>query len=58
MKTVSEGQYFMTIHVEIAKLGCPGPCREYVRYLEIVKNPGQKDGFGGIQKMVRHWKSQ
>ena len=25
-----EGQYFMTIHdVEMAKLGCPGPCREY-----------------------------
>ena len=30
MKTVSEGQYFVTIHdVEMAKLGCPGLCRKY-----------------------------
>ena len=30
MKTVTRGQYFVTIHdIEMAKLGCSGPCREY-----------------------------
>ena len=39
-KTVSQGRYFVTIHdVEMAKLGCPGLCRDYTLPRDDMSRP-------------------